>query len=78
MYCPIINNLNFTVDGTMMDYYYKYIILQIWLTEYTLNNYEEFKKFIEENPLEMSYYFLDNAIDYENRKNLLHFFKLFI
>ena len=74
MYCPIINNLNFTVDGTMMDYYYKYIILQIWLTEYTLNNYEEFKKFIEENPLEMSYYFLDNAIDYENRKNPLPFF----
>ena len=74
MYCPIINNLNFTVDGTMMDYYYKYILLKIWLTEYTLNNYEEFKNFIEENPLEMSYYFLDNAIDYENRKNPLPFF----
>ncbi len=74
MYCPIINNLNFTVDGTMMDFYYKYILLKIWLTEYTLNNFDEFKNFVEENPLEMSYYFLDNAIDYENKKNPIPFF----
>ncbi len=69
MYCPILNNLNYSVEGTMMDYYYKYIVLEIWLTEYALLNYKVFKDYIEENPLEMSYYFLDNAIDYENKKN---------
>ena len=71
MYCPILNNVNYTVEGTMMDPYYKYYNLEIWLTEYALNNFNELEKYVEINPLEMSYYFLDNAIDYENRKNPL-------
>ena len=74
MYCPILNNLNYSVEGTMMDYYYKYIVLEIWLTEYAILNYKDFKDYIEENPLEMSYYFLDNAIDYENKKNPIPLF----
>ncbi len=71
MYCPILNNVNYTVEGTMMDPYYKYYNLEIWLTEYALNNFNELEKYVETYPLEMSYYFLDNAIDYENRKNPL-------
>ena len=39
MYCPILDNVNFTVEGTMMDPYYKYYNLEIWLTEYALNNF---------------------------------------
>ena len=42
MYCPILNNLNYSVEGTMMDYYYKYIVLEIWLTEYAILNYKDF------------------------------------
>ena len=71
MYCPILDNVNYTIEGTMMDPYYKYYNLEIWLTDYALNNFKELEKYVEIYPLEMSYYFLDNAIDYENRKSPL-------
>ncbi len=51
----------------MMDPYYKYYNLEIWLTEYSLNNFNELTTYVDKYPLEMSYYFLDTAIDYENR-----------
>ena len=71
MYCPILNNINYTVEGTMMDPYYKYINLEIWLTDYSLKHFDELQNYVDIHPLEMSYYFLDNAIDYENRNNPL-------
>ena len=71
MYCPILDNVNYTVEGTMMDPYYKYYNLEIWLTNYTLNHFNELENYVISYPLEMSYYFLDNAIDYENRKSPL-------
>jgi hypothetical protein len=71
MYCPILDNVNYTIEGTMMDPYYKYYNLEIWLTNYALNNFQELEKYVESHPLEMSYYFLDNAIDYEDRKSPL-------
>ena len=69
MYCPILENVNFTVEGTMMDSYYKYYNLEIWLTEYALNNYNQLQDYADKYPLEMSYYFLDNAIEYDDRNN---------
>ena len=32
--CPDWGGINYTLEGTYMDYYYKYIIIQIGLTEY--------------------------------------------
>ena len=57
MYCPILDNVNYTIEGTMMDPYYKYYNLEIWLTDYALNNFNELEKYVEIHPLEMSYYF---------------------
>ena len=71
MYCPILTNINYTVEGTMMDPYYKYINLEIWLTDYSLKHFDELQNYVDIHPLEMSYYFLDNAIDYENRNKPL-------
>ena len=78
MYCPILDNVNFTVEGTMMDPYYKYYNLEIWLTEYALNNFNELTNYVDKYPLEMSYYFLDTAIDYENRNEPLPHFLNYI
>ena len=78
MYCPILDGVNFTVEGTMMDPYYKYYNLEIWLTDYALKNYQELQNYADAYPLEMSYYFLDNAIDYENRKEPIPHFLNYI
>ena len=71
MLCPELSNINFTLSGTFMDYFYQFIELNIELTTYALENKEETKNFIVNNPLEMAFFFLDNAIDYESRKNTL-------
>ena len=71
MLCPELSNINFTLSGTFMDYFYQFIELNIELTTYALENKEETKNFIINNPLEMAFFFLDNAIDYESRKNTL-------
>ena len=74
LFCPNWNNINYTLEGTYMDYYYKYIIIQIGLTEYALNNLDLTKKLFIDNPFEMALFFLDNAMDYDNRKNPMPLF----
>ena len=70
--CPdFFNNSNFTLEGLYTDYYFKFIELEIRLTEYALNNLNEVEAMMKENPLEMAIFFLDSAIDYENRKDAI-------
>ena len=70
--CPdFFNNSNFTLEGLYTDYYFKFIELEIRLTEYGLNNLNEVEDVMKENPLEMAIFFLDSAIDYENRKDAI-------
>ena len=70
--CPdFFNNSNFTLEGLYTDYYFKFIELEIRLTEYALNNLNEVEAVMKENPLEMAIFFLDSAIDYENRKDAI-------
>ena len=78
MYCPILDGVNFTVEGTMMDPYYKYYNLEIWLTDYALKHFQELQDYADLYPLEMAYYFLDNAIDYENRTSPIPHFLNYI
>jgi hypothetical protein len=66
LFCPDWTGINYTLEGTYMDYYYKYIMIQIGLTEYALNNLELTKNLFITNPFEMAFFFLDNAIDYDN------------
>jgi len=72
MYCPILNeSLNFTLDGLYTDYFYKYLRLDIKLSDYALTHLDEVRKVLEENPIEAAIYFVDTAIDYSSRKNYL-------
>ena len=72
MYCPILNNsINFTLDGLFTDNYFKYIEININLTEYGINNIETVRKFMQDSPIEMAIFFLDTGIDFQNRKNPL-------
>ena len=72
MICPILNNsVNLTLDGLFTDYYYKYIELEIRLTEYGMDNFDSLKNIIQKNPIEMSVFFLDAAIHYQNRNKPL-------
>ncbi len=72
--CPNWNGINFTLEGTYMDYYYKYIMIQIGLTEYALNNIELTKELFIKNPFEMAFFFLNNAIDYDNHSKPMPLF----
>ena len=72
MLCPIYNvSTNFSIDGLYTDYYYKYISIKLFLTEYAINNYDKFKQLLHDIPLDISIFYTDTTIDYENRKNPL-------
>ena len=81
MLCPIItNDLNFTLDGLYTDYYFRFLRLNLSISDYGLNHLEETQKFLINNPLEMSIYFMDTSFDYKNKttfisKNLNYIFK---
>jgi len=72
--CPDWGGINYTLEGTYMDYYYKYIIIQIGLTEYALNNLDLTKQLFIQNNFEMALFFLDNAMEYDNRTNPMPMF----
>ena len=72
LYCLLINNnninyLNYSLDGLYTDDYFKFITIDFFLSEYGKNNFDEVKIYLRENPLLMSLFFVDTAIDYENR-----------
>ena len=72
LYCLLINNnninyLNYSLDGLYTDDYFKFITIDFCLSEYGKNNFDEVKIYLRENPLLMSLFFVDTAIDYENR-----------
>ena len=70
--CPdFFNKSIFTLEGLYTDYYFKFLELEIRLTEYALSNLDEVEEVMKENPLEMAIFFLDSAIDYENRKDAI-------
>ena len=72
MICPSLDeNSNFTLSGLYTDYYFKFIQLDITLSDYGVEHIDEVRGYMKENPLEMAIFFLDSAIDYENRKNAL-------
>ena len=72
MYCPILNDtFNYNIQGLFTDDYIKYIQLDIRLTEYGMNNFEEVRAFMQSTPIEMTIYFLDTGIDYRNKSNPL-------
>ncbi len=74
LFCPDWTGINYTLEGTYMDYYYKYIMIQIGLTEYALTHLELTKQLFITNPFEMAFFFLDNAIDYDNRSKPMPLF----
>ncbi len=58
MLYPFLNeSVNFTLDGLYTDYYYKFIVLEVRLTEYGMNNLEEVRSFMQNNPIEMELFF---------------------
>ena len=70
MFCPIINETsNYTIYGGYTDIYFKFIEIQIKLSEYGIKNREEVKNYLDLYPIEMIIYFLDSSIDYKNRYN---------
>ena len=68
MLCPILNeSVNYTLDGLYTDDYYKFFEIEIKLTEYGMNNLNELKNLMEKRRIEMAVYFIDHAINYQNR-----------
>ena len=72
MFClSNLSNLNLTLEGLYTDYYFKYLQIDIYLTNYSYNNIKELKKYMNDYPLDMAIYFLDTAVDYKSQKNFL-------
>ena len=72
MFCPILNDsFDYTLQGLFTDNYIKYIQLEVRLTEYGMNNLEVVRRYMQKTPIEMTIYFLDTGIDYQNKRNPL-------
>ncbi len=68
MLCPILNeSVNYTIDGLYTDHYYKFFEIDIKLTEYGMNHLNELNHLMEKRRIEMAVYFIDHAINYQNR-----------
>ena len=44
--CPELTNVNFTLDGLYSDIYFKFIRLNLSLSDYAINNLNKFENFI--------------------------------
>ena len=72
LYCPVIDdNLNYTLSGLYTDYNFRYLIIKIHLSDYGMSHLEETKKFLNENALQMSIYFIDTSYNYKSRTNVV-------
>ena len=72
MICPIINSTtNFSVDGLYTESYYKEISINVYLTDYAINNFNELEIYLTETPIEIVIFYKDSAIDYLNKENPL-------
>ena len=68
MLCPILNeSVNYTLDGLYTDHYYKFFEIDIKLTEYGMNHLNELNHLMEKRRIEMAVYFIEHAINYQNR-----------
>ncbi len=68
LFCPDDSSIdNYTINGAYVDDYFRYIEVKVLLSEYSLNNFKEFQNIMLNTRLEMVLFFLDKAIDYENR-----------
>ena len=74
LYCPILNEtVNYTLNGYYVDYYFRYIEVKVLLSNYSMENYSELEDIMMNNRLEMIIFFLDKAVDYENKTHPLPF-----
>ena len=75
LFCPVSNtsNFNYTINGAYVDDYFRYIEVKVLLSNYSLNNFNEFQNLMMTTRLEMVLFFIDKAIDYENRTQPLPF-----
>ena len=72
MLCPILNDsTNYTLDGLYTDYYYKFFEIEIKLTDKGMDNLNSVKNKMQSTPIEMVIYFIDTAMDYQNRTSPL-------
>ena len=68
LFCPDDSSIdNYTINGAYVDDYFRYIEVKVLLSEYSLKNFKEFQNIMLNTRLEMVLFFLDKAIDYENR-----------
>jgi hypothetical protein len=70
-YCPNVKNINFTLEGLYTDYYFKYLRINISLSNYGINHLNEVDTYLKKEPLEMAIYYIDSTIDYQRQYNFM-------
>ena len=71
LYCPKINNFNYSLDGLYTDYYFKFLRLNLSLSNYAMNHLDEVEKYLKNNPLEMALYYIDTTVDYQSQQHFM-------
>ena len=65
---------NYILQGTYVDLIFRYLNIEVKINDTIRKNktkYENFKKFIKENPLEVILLYIDTGINYEEKFNTL-------
>ena len=71
LYCPKIKNFNYSLDGLYTDYYFKFLRLNLSLSNYAMEHLDEVEKYLKNNPLEMALYYSDTTVDYQSKNHFM-------
>ena len=75
LYCPKINNFNYTLEGLYTDDYFKFLRINLTLSNYAMNHLDEVEEYLKKNPLELALYYIDTTVDYQSEN---HFMSLYM
>ena len=71
LYCPKINNFNYTLEGLYTDDYFKFLRINLTLSNYAMNHLDEVEEYLKKNPLELALYYIDTTVDYQSENHFM-------
>jgi hypothetical protein len=71
LYCPKINNFNYTLEGLYTDDYFKFLRINLTLSNYAMNHLDEVEEYLKKNPLELALYYIDTTVDYQSEDHFM-------
>ena len=59
------------MEGLYTDDYFKFLRINLSLSNYAMNHLDEVEKYLKKNPLEMALYYIDTTVDYQSKNHFM-------